>query len=65
MDEWIGEQVDVWTQGCGGELTGAIRIITLSQPPLQRASPIKGKNSLILSLSGSLISVTQPAHFHL
>lgn len=29
--------------GCGGELTDTIRIITPSQPPLQRASPIKGK----------------------
>ena len=43
MDEWIGEQVDVWMHGWRGELTGAIMIITLSQPPLQRATPIKGK----------------------
>jgi len=64
MDEWIGEQADVWMQGCGGESTDTIRIITPSQPPLQRASPIKD-NKVLDSLIGCLISVTQPAYFHL
>lgn len=39
----MGRQIDVWMHGWRADLTDAIMIITLSQPPLQRAAPIKGK----------------------
>lgn len=68
-DGWVGELMDGWMSGCmqaGWQVEWADVIVNIIQlqPPVQRATPVKGKcSSLILSLSSYLILVTQPTHF--